>query len=202
MSKRLFDIVVAALLLLVFSPLLLVIAAVVLIALGWPVFFTQVRPGWHAEPFTIYKVRTMRPPFAPGAELLNEQQRLTRIGRTLRSLSLDELPELFNVLKGDMSLVGPRPLLTMYLDRYSPEQARRHDVRPGITGWAQVNGRNAMSWDRKFELDVYYVDHHSLRFDLAILLQTLSQVLSRSGISEPGEVTSSEFRGPSVPDTE
>jgi sugar transferase EpsL len=202
MSKRLFDIVVAALLLLVFSPLLLVIAVVVLIALGWPVFFTQVRPGWHAKAFTIYKFRTMGPPFAPGAELLNEQQRLTRIGRTLRSLSLDELPELFNVLKGDMSLVGPRPLLTMYLDRYSPEQVRRHDVRPGITGWAQVNGRNAMSWDRKFELDVYYVDHHSLRFDLAILLRTLRQVLSHSGISEPGEVTSSEFRGQSVPDTE
>lgn len=201
MSKRLVDLVLTALLLILTAPLFVLVVGVVLVFLGWPILFTQQRPGLHAAPFTIYKFRTMRLPFTLGGELENEEQRLTRVGRLLRSYSLDELPELFNVLKGDMSLVGPRPLLPLYLDRYSPEQARRHDVRPGITGWAQINGRNDMSWERKFELDVYYVDHRSFLFDMKILLRTLEQVLRRSGIAEQGEVTSSDFLGSPAPDT-
>ncbi len=195
MGKRLIDVVLAALLIIVTTPLFVLVSIVVRVFLGRPVLFTQQRPGRHAAPFTIYKFRTMRPPFTPGGELQDEEQRLTRVGQLLRSLSLDELPELFNVLKGDMSLVGPRPLLSIYLDRYAPEQARRHEVRPGITGWAQVNGRNDMSWERKFELDVYYVDHHNAAFDLKILVRTVGQVFRRSGISERGQVTSSEFLG-------
>jgi sugar transferase EpsL len=157
--------------------------------------YKQRRPGLHHNLFTIYKFRTMRHPLAPGRDLFDEKQRITRVGRTLRSSSLDELPELINVLRGDMSLVGPRPLLPVYLDRYSPEQARRHDVRPGITGWAQINGRNDISWESKFALDVYYVDHHSLVLDIKILLRTVGQVLLRRGITEQGETTSSEFMG-------
>jgi len=202
MAKRLFDLCVSAVLLIITAPLFLVVGVTVLATLGRPVLYKQRRPGLHGDLFTIYKFRTMRHPLAPGRDLFDEQQRLTRVGRTLRSCSLDELPELINVIKGDMSLVGPRPLLPVYLDRYSPEQARRHDVRPGITGWAQVNGRNGISWDNKFALDVYYVDHQSLLLDTKILLRTVGQVLSRRGITEQGETTSSEFMGSTAKDRE
>jgi sugar transferase EpsL len=200
MAKRIFDIIVSAVLLLITAPLFLIVGAIVLGTLGRPMLYKQRRPGLHGDLFTIYKFRTMRHPLATGRDLFDEEQRLTRVGRTLRSSSLDELPELINVLRGDMSLVGPRPLLPVYLDRYSPEQARRHDVRPGITGWAQINGRNDISWESKFALDVYYVDHHSLRLDIKILLRTVGQVLLRRGITEQGETTSSEFMGAALKD--
>jgi sugar transferase EpsL len=154
-----------------------------------------VRPGYRAAPFTIYKFRTMTESRAPEGNTRSDSERLTRFGRFLRSFSLDELPELFNVLRGEMSLVGPRPLLTQYLARYTPEQARRHEVLPGITGWTQVNGRNAISWEQKFRLDVWYVDHWSLGLDLRILLRTIWKVLRREGISQPGQATAEEFRG-------
>ena len=187
--KRLFDITLVVLAAAVWIPLLLVIALVVRMALGAPVFFVQERPGLQGRPFKLIKFRTMRSGEGTDAE------RLTRLGRQLRAASLDELPELWNILRGDMSLVGPRPLLMRYLTRYTPEQARRHEVRPGITGWAQVNGRNALSWERKFTYDVWYVDHRSLRLDLKILGLTVWQVLSRKGISADGEATMGEFWG-------
>jgi lipopolysaccharide/colanic/teichoic acid biosynthesis glycosyltransferase len=163
--------------------------------LGAPVFFRQQRPGLHGRPFTILKFRTMRDAVDAGGSPLPDAERLTRLGKFLRSTSLDELPELLNVLGGDMSLVGPRPLLMQYLERYTPEQARRHEVRPGITGWAQVNGRNAITWERKFELDVWYVDHRSFLLDLRILARTLAGVVRREGITQPGSATAEEFRG-------
>ena len=193
--KRLFDIAAAACALLVLALPLLVVVWMVRRKLGSPVFFTQVRPGLHGKPFEMVKFRTMTDARGPDGELLPDAVRLTPFGRFLRATSLDELPELWNVLKGDMSLVGPRPLLVEYLPLYSPEQARRHEVRPGITGWAQVNGRNALDWEAKFKLDVWYVDHRSLWLDIKILWLTVKKVLVREGISAAGEATMGKFTG-------
>ena len=193
--KRLFDVVVSACALLVLALPLLVVIWMVRRKLGSPVFFTQVRPGMHGKPFKMVKFRSMISERSTDGELLPDAVRLTPFGRFLRSTSLDELPELWNVLKGDMSLVGPRPLLMEYLPLYSPEQARRHEVRPGITGWAQVNGRNAIAWEDKFKLDVWYVDHCSLWLDIKILWLTVKKVLVREGISAAGEATMGKFTG-------
>lgn len=193
--KRPFDIVIAVVALVILSPILVVLAVLVRWKLGSPVLFQQVRPGKDAKPFRMLKFRTMTDLRGPDGALLPDADRLTRFGRFLRSTSLDELPELWNVLRGDMSLVGPRPLLMDYLPLYSPEQARRHEVRPGITGWAQINGRNALSWDEKFALDVWYVDNHSIWLDLKIILLTAGKVLKRSGISADGEATMPRFDG-------
>lgn len=194
-GKRLFDLALTLPGLVVLSPLLAFIALMVRAKLGSPVLFRQVRPGLGGRPFTIYKFRTMTDARGSDGKLLPDGERLTRFGRFLRSASLDELPELFNVLKGDMSLVGPRPLLMEYLDRYTPEQARRHEVKPGITGWAQVNGRNALSWEEKFKLDVWYVDNWSFRLDLKIIAMTFWKILKREGINQPGQATMEEFYG-------
>ena len=193
--KRLFDIVVASLALLLLALPLLVLAWLIRSKLGKPVLFRQVRPGLQGRPFTMVKFRTMTDDRGPDGALLPDAQRLTPFGRFLRSSSLDELPELWNVLRGEMSLVGPRPLLMEYLSLYSPEQARRHEVRPGITGWAQVNGRNAISWADKFSLDVWYVDHRRLWLDLRILWLTVRKVLVRDGINAAGEATMPKFEG-------
>jgi sugar transferase EpsL len=195
MLKRGMDVAVSATALLVFSPLLLVVAVTVRLRLGAPVLFRQERPGRGGRPFTIMKFRTLDERRDGSGRLLPDEQRLTRLGAFLRRTSIDELPELVNVLRGDMSLVGPRPLLMEYLSLYSPEQARRHEVRPGMTGWAQVNGRNALTWDEKFRLDVWYVDHRSLRLDLRILARTIRDVLRREGISHPGAATMPNFTG-------
>ena len=194
-SKRIFDFLVAALGLLLVSPVLIVTAVLVALFHGTPVLFRQQRPGYKGNLFYINKFRTMSNARDKAGNLLPDAQRLTPLGRFLRSSSLDELPELFNILQGQMSLVGPRPLLTQYLTRYSPEQARRHDVMPGITGWAQINGRNALSWDEKFKLDVWYVDHWSFWLDIKILLLTVWKVFKREGISQPGHATAEEFMG-------
>lgn len=193
--KRLFDICVALVALLLLAPLLAVVAVLVARRLGSPVLFRQQRPGRHGRPFVMIKFRTMRDAVDRHGQPLPDEQRLTPFGLWLRSTSLDELPELWNVLKGDMSLVGPRPLLMEYLPLYSPEQARRHEVRPGVTGWAQVNGRNAISWEDKFRLDVWYVEHQSLQLDLAILWLTVRRVLQRDGIAQDGQVTAEKFTG-------
>jgi len=193
--KRLFDLLVSLLLLLVLSPLLLILALLVWLKHGRPVLFAQPRPGYKGRIFKLYKFRSMRDLRDPQGNLLPDEQRLTRFGKFLRASSLDELPELCNVLKGEMSLVGPRPLLVQYLERYTPEQARRHDVLPGITGWAQVNGRNALSWESKFKLDVWYVDNRTFWLDLKILFLTLWKALKREGISAPGSATAPEFMG-------
>ena len=193
--KRLFDLTAAALGLLALALPLLALIALVRIKLGRPVFFRQTRPGLHGQPFQMVKLRTMTDARGPDGALLPDAERLTPFGRFLRASSLDELPELWNVLKGDMSLVGPRPLLMEYLPLYTPEQARRHEVRPGITGWAQVNGRNALSWEEKFALDVWYVDHQSLALDISILWRTVRKVLVREGISAAGEATMPRFDG-------
>ena len=195
LSKRIFDLVLTIPGLILISPILFFVAILVRIVHGKPIFFTQVRPGFRGELFTVYKFRTMTDQRDENGELLPDEQRLTSLGRFLRTISLDELPELFNVLRGEMSLVGPRPLLIQYLDRYSPEQARRHDVLPGITGWAQVNGRNALTWGDKFRLDVWYVDNWSLWLDIKILALTLWKVIKREGISQPGHATAEEFMG-------
>lgn len=195
MIKRGLDVVIAAIVLLIASPLLLLVACAVRMNLGAPVLFRQRRPGLRGRPFTMVKFRTMRDAVDREGRALPDAERLTPFGTLLRSTSLDELPELWNVLRGDMSLVGPRPLLMAYLDRYTPEQARRHDVRPGVTGWAQVHGRNAVSWDERFRLDVWYVDHQSLRLDLQILVRTFTTVLRRTGVSAQGEATMSVFEG-------
>jgi lipopolysaccharide/colanic/teichoic acid biosynthesis glycosyltransferase len=195
LSKRIFDLFLTIPGLILISPILLVVAVLVRIAHGKPIFFTQVRPGFQGELFTVYKFRTMTDQRDEKGELLPDEQRLTSLGRFLRATSIDELPELFNVLRGEMSLVGPRPLLIQYLDRYNPEQARRHDVLPGITGWAQVNGRNALTWEDKFRLDVWYVDNWSLWLDIKILALTLWKVVKREGISQPGHATAEEFMG-------
>lgn len=195
MIKRLFDILVSVSLLLLLAPVLLVTAVLVRCLLGSPVLFTQIRPGLYGQPFKMIKFRTMTDARDVAGKLLPDAERLTRFGRFLRSSSLDELPELFNVLKSEMSLVGPRPLLMEYLPLYSEVQRRRHEVRPGITGWAQVNGRNAVGWDERFQLDVWYVDHHSIWLDLWILWMTVKKVLVREGISAQGEATMSKFGG-------
>lgn len=195
MGKRLFDVVGAALLIIVLSPLFLLVAILVRIKLGSPILFIQTRPGLHGKPFRMLKFRTMTNSVGVDGQPLTDEQRLTRFGRFLRSASLDELPELFNVLVGDMSLVGPRPLLMQYLERYSPEQMRRHEVRPGITGWAQVNGRNNLPWEERFRLDVWYVDNRTLLLDLKILWLTVVKVLKRSDVSQDGHVTMTEFMG-------
>ena len=195
MIKRAFDILISLAALLLLWPVLLVLAVLVRVKLGPPALFRQQRPGLHGRPFTMLKFRTMTDARDTQGNLLPDGERLSSFGRSLRSTSLDELPELINVLAGDMSLVGPRPLLMRYLDRYTPEQMRRHEVRPGITGWAQVNGRNAITWDQKFALDIWYVDHHSLRLDMRILWLTVRNVLRREGISQAGEATMEEFLG-------
>jgi len=195
MVKRLFDIVVSAIALLVFLPLILVLIILVRIKLGAPVFFTQTRPGKDGKPFQMVKFRSMTTAKDAEGNLLPDDQRLPKFGKLLRSTSLDELPELWNVLKGDMSLVGPRPLLMQYLDRYTPEQRRRHDVRPGITGWAQVNGRNNVPWEERFKMDVWYVDNHNLLLDIKILWMTVMKVVKRSDVSQEGHATMTEFMG-------
>lgn len=196
-GKRQLDLVIALFLLVLLSPLLLVVALAIRLRLGRPILFTQVRPGLYGRPFVMYKFRTMREAHDASGRPLPDADRLTALGRLLRSTSLDELPELLNVVKGDMSLVGPRPLLMQYWTRYTPEQRRRHDVQPGITGWAQVNGRNALSWEERFALDLWYVEHQSWRLDLRILLLTIRQVMLRRGISHEGQATMAEFMGSS-----
>lgn len=195
--KRAFDVVAAGCALLILSPLGLVLAMLVRRRLGSPVFFVQERPGRHGRPFRMWKFRTMTEQHGPDGRLLPDAERLPPFGRWLRSTSLDELPELWNVVRGDMSLVGPRPLLMRYLDRYTAEEARRHEVRPGLTGWAQVHGRNAASWEDRLRLDVWYVDHRSFLLDLRIILRTVKIVLRKEGISSAGEATMPEFRPPS-----
>ena len=194
-GKRIFDIFISTLLILIASPLMLVIAILVRIFHGSPVIFGQDRPGHKGRIFKIFKFRTMTNQRQAGGSLLPDEQRITRLGKLLRASSLDELPELLNILRGEMSLVGPRPLLIQYLERYSPEQARRHDVLPGMTGWAQVNGRNAIDWEDKFRLDVWYVDHWSFWLDLKIIFMTFWKVVKREGISQPGHATAEEFKG-------
>jgi sugar transferase EpsL len=194
-GKRLFDFLITVPAVIILLPLLVGVAVVVGLTIGFPVLFCQLRPGLRSKPFTIYKFRTMTNSCDTQGKLLPDADRLTAVGRFLRSTSLDELPELFNVLKGDMSLVGPRPLLMQYLERYSLEQKRRHEVRPGITGWAQVNGRNALTWEEKFALDVWYVDHYSFWLDVKILALTVWKIIKREGITEPGQATAQEFMG-------
>jgi lipopolysaccharide/colanic/teichoic acid biosynthesis glycosyltransferase len=193
--KRLFDAILAAFALIILALPLLILTWLIRRKLGSPVFFRQVRPGLRGQPFQMVKFRTMSDERGPDGELLPDAVRLTPFGRFLRATSLDELPELWNVLKGDMSLVGPRPLLVEYLPLYTPEQARRHEVRPGVTGWAQINGRNAISWEDKFKLDVWYVDNCSLSLDIKILWMTVKKVLVRDGISAAGEATMPKFTG-------
>lgn len=193
--KRAFDLVASLVLLILFSPLMALIAMLIRITMGPPVLFRQPRPGLYSKPFIIYKFRTMTDARNAAGNLLPNAERLTPFGRFLRSTSLDELTELLNVLKWDMSLVGPRSLLMQYLDRYTPEQMRRHEVKPGLTGWVQVNGRNAITWEQKFALDVWYVDHQSLWLDLKIIALTVWKVLTREGINQPGQATMEEFTG-------
>jgi sugar transferase EpsL len=193
--KRLFDVAVAGAALVTTAPLLAGVAALVRLRMGSPVLFRQVRPGLHGRPFTISKFRTMRDARDERGRPLPDEARITRLGQFLRETSLDELPELINVLGGSMSLVGPRPLLVEYLDRYTPAQARRHLVKPGITGWAQIHGRNALTWEEKFALDCWYVDHQSLGLDLYILLRTVVAVLRREGIAHEGSATMPPFMG-------
>ncbi len=200
MLKRTIDIIVALLLLVVAAPVMLAVAVAIALVMGRPVLFRQARAGYLGRRFTLLKFRTMREATGRDGQSLdnqpiNDAQRLTRLGRLLRRTSLDELPQLLNVLRGDMSLVGPRPLLVRYLDRYTAEQARRHEVKPGITGWAQVHGRNALSWEEKFRLDVWYVDHQSLAVDLRVLWLTFWRVIRPEGISHAGDATMPEFFG-------
>ncbi|MDT5271705.1 MAG: hypothetical protein QOH49_3891 [Acidobacteriota bacterium] len=193
--KRLFDRAAALVGLIVLAPVLAAVALLVRVRLGTPVLFRQVRPGLGGRPFTVAKFRTMLDKRDREGRPLPDAERLTRVGLFMRSSSLDELPQLWSVLRGDLSLVGPRPLLTQYLERYTPEQARRHEVLPGITGWAQVNGRNSLSWEEKFALDIWYVDNWSLALDAKILLMTLRRVARREGISQAGHATMTEFMG-------
>ena len=194
-KKRIFDLVITGVLLVVVAPVLIAVALLVRWFLGSPVLFKQIRPGLHGKPITVYKFRSMIDAIDEEGIPLPDEERLPVFGKFLRSSSLDELPELFNIMKGEMSLVGPRPLLTIYLDRYSETQARRHEVLPGITGWAQVNGRNAISWEDKFKLDVWYVDNWSVWLDIKILWLTGIKVLKRDGISAEGHSTAPEFMG-------
>lgn len=195
MGKRLFDLLLCVPAFIMFSFVMIFVALLVRFQLGSPVLFKQIRPGLNGRPFAIYKFRTMTNARDTDGNLRPDAERLTRLGRFLRSTSLDELPELLNVLNGDMSLVGPRPLLMQYLTRYTPEQARRHEVKPGITGWAQVNGRNALTWEEKFKLDVWYVDNWSLWLDIKIIFVTIWKILKREGINQQGQATMEEFRG-------
>jgi len=196
--KRILDRTSALLGLIILSPLLAAVALLVHLSMGRPVLFRQLRPGIQGQPFRVMKFRTMRDQRDHHGQLLPDDGRLTRLGRFLRSTSLDELPQLWSVLCGDLSLVGPRPLLMQYLERYTPAQARRHEVLPGITGWAQVNGRNALSWEEKFALDIWYVDHWSLSLDFKILFSTLWHIMRRTGISRDGHATMPEFIGSNV----
>ena len=195
MAKRFFDIIIVISTCVVTLPLLLILYLLVRVLIGTPAFFIQERAGLHGRPFKIVKFRTMNNKTDEDGNMLPDNLRLTRFGRFLRSTSLDELPEMWNVIKGEMSIVGPRPLFMEYLALYTEEQLRRHDVLPGITGWAQINGRNAISWEERFKLDVWYVDNHSLWIDLKIILLTVIKVLKREGISAKGEVTMPKFRG-------
>jgi sugar transferase EpsL len=194
-SKRLFDLIVALFALAILSPVIVITAILVRVFLGTPILFKQQRPGYKGQPFFIYKFRSMKDAFSADGHLLTDAERLTRFGLLLRSLSLDELPELFNILRGEMSFVGPRPLLMEYLPLYSPEQARRHDVMPGLTGWAQVNGRNALDWVTRFKMDVWYVDHWSFWLDIRIIFLTVWKVISREGINQEGQSTVEYFKG-------
>jgi len=196
-SKRLLDLLLAVPALVILSPVMAVTALIILFKEGRPVLFRQQRPGRGGKLFTLNKFRTMRNAVDRQGRPLPDEQRLSRFGRALRSTSIDELPELFNVLRGEMSIVGPRPLLAAYLERYNAQQARRHEVLPGITGWAQINGRNALTWDEKFRLDVWYVDHWSLWLDIKIIALTVLKVIRREGISQEGHATAEEFRGES-----
>ena len=196
-AKRLFDVVGSSLALVVLSPVMAAVAALVRTRIGSPILFRQVRPGRNGEPFQIVKFRTMTADRAPDGTLLTDEERLVETGQLLRRWSIDELPELFNVMKGDMSLVGPRPLLMEYLPRYTEEQARRHEMRPGLTGLAQISGRNELAWDQRFELDVWYIDHWSMWLDLRILAATFGQVLTGRGVSSQGHATMSPFEGSS-----
>ena len=193
--KRLFDLALTIPGLLIISPILLLLAIYIRIRQGPPVLFRQLRPGLHGKLFVLYKFRTMTSEVDNQGDPMPDTHRLTSLGQFLRSFSLDELPELINVLKGEMSLVGPRPLLMQYLERYTQEQARRHEVLPGITGWAQINGRNALTWDDKFRFDTWYVEHWSLQLDIKILALTFWKTIKREGISQPGHTTSEEFMG-------
>lgn len=193
--KRCFDILLSFIAMIILSPILIILFALVRIKLGEPAIFKQERPGQHGKLFMLYKFRSMTDKKDHNGALLPDRERLTPFGKMLRKTSLDELPELFNILKGDMSFVGPRPLLVQYLSRYSTEQARRHDVKPGLTGWAQVNGRNAITWEEKFKLDVWYVDHWSFWLDLRIIFKTVIIVLKRTGVNAQGEATMGEFMG-------
>lgn len=195
MIKRIFDAVVAGSVLIVLSPVLVVVALIVRLTLGSPVLFIQIRPGLHGEPFIFYKFRTMCDAVDSDGNPLPDEQRMTRVGNFLRATSLDELPGLWNVIKGDMSLVGPRPLLMEYLPLYDDKQQRRQEVKPGITGWAQINGRNALSWEEKFRLDVWYVENHNIWLDIKILFSTIKKVLIREGISSESHVTAEKFTG-------
>lgn len=194
-AKRIIDIVGSSAGMVFLSPIFVVIAVLIRLKIGSPILFCQMRPGLNGKPFTLYKFRTMKDEYDVNGNLLPDEKRLTPIGQFLRSTSLDELPELWNVLKGEMSLVGPRPLLMEYLELYTPEQARRHEVKPGITGWAQINGRNALNWEDKFKLDVWYVDHWGIGLDFKILWLTLVKVVKREGISADGHATMPEFKG-------
>jgi sugar transferase EpsL len=193
--KRLFDISIAIILLIIFSVPMIIIACILKVTMGSPVLFIQQRPGLQGVPFYLYKFRTMGEAKDERGEPLPDEARLTSVGKFLRRFSLDELPQIINVIKGELSFVGPRPLLMEYLPKYSPEQARRHEVKPGITGWAQVNGRNAISWDEKFKLDVWYVDHWSIWLDMKILWLTAIKVFNRESINYPGEATMTKFTG-------
>jgi sugar transferase EpsL len=193
--KRLFDVLVSSTALILLSPVLLFVALLVRIKLGSPILFTQIRPGLNAKPFKMVKFRTLTEAKDSSGNFLPDAQRLTRFGKLLRSTSLDELPELWNVLKGDMSLVGPRPLLMEYLPLYNARQIRRHEARPGITGWAQINGRNAIDWETRFQLDVFYVENQTFWFDLKILFLTAAKVIRREGIQQEGQATVSKFTG-------
>lgn len=195
MMKRLFDILVSIIIFCLMTPVILIIPIIIAITLGKPIIFKQQRAGYKGKPFTIYKFRTMSDKRDSSGELLPDELRLSRFGKFLRKTSIDEIPQLINVLKGDLSLVGPRPLLMKYLELYTPEQSRRHNVRPGITGWAQVNGRNAISWEEKFKLDVWYVDNQSFWLDIKILWLTFIKVLRSEGISQRDHVTVEEFKG-------
>ncbi|MFB9274556.1 sugar transferase [Cohnella cellulosilytica] len=193
--KRLIDFAGAIILSIIVFPVIVVVSVLITITIGKPIFFQQQRPGLKGRPFTIFKFRTMSGKRDELGLLLSDEQRMTSLGRILRKYSIDEIPQLWNVLKGELSFVGPRPLLMDYLDRYTPEQARRHEVRPGITGWAQVNGRNAISWEEKFKLDIWYVDNHSIWLDFKIIWLTLKKVVRSEGISQENHVSMEEFRG-------
>ncbi|OPY68134.1 MAG: putative sugar transferase EpsL [Syntrophorhabdus sp. PtaU1.Bin050] len=193
--KRTCDLIIAVFGMVLISPVLITAAVLVRLRLGSPVLFCQARPGLYGKPFDMYKLRTMTEGRSQDGSLLPDDVRLTSLGRFLRRTSIDELPELFNVIKGDMSIVGPRPLLMQYLNKYTPEQARRHEVKPGMTGWAQVNGRNAITWEEKFKLDVWYIDNRSFWLDLKILVMTIWKTIRREGISQPGQATAEEFMG-------